>query len=194
MRASTRRSWRRSPMSRAVDGYGLADTLAGDGADRARSGRSPRARAFDLFGHSMGGRVALEVFRLAPERVRRLALCQHRGPPARRGRAGQARRAAGDRPRAGLRSAGRQLAAADGGRCATARSPRSTRRCGRCASMPGQDVFDAQIRALLGRPEQREPAAADRLPDAGDDRRARHLEPARAARGDRRGDPACASS
>ena len=29
---------------------------------------------FDLAGHSMGGRVALEVVRLAPERVRRLAL------------------------------------------------------------------------------------------------------------------------
>lgn len=29
---------------------------------------------FDLAGHSMGGRVALEVLRLAPERVRRLAL------------------------------------------------------------------------------------------------------------------------
>ena len=29
---------------------------------------------FDLAGHSMGGRVALEVVRIAPERVRRLAL------------------------------------------------------------------------------------------------------------------------
>ena len=29
---------------------------------------------FDLAGHSMGGRVALEVMRLAPIRVRRLAL------------------------------------------------------------------------------------------------------------------------
>ncbi len=29
---------------------------------------------FDLAGHSMGGRVALEVVRMAPERVRRLAL------------------------------------------------------------------------------------------------------------------------
>lgn len=29
---------------------------------------------FDLAGHSMGGRVALEVMRLAPQRVRRLAL------------------------------------------------------------------------------------------------------------------------
>jgi pimeloyl-ACP methyl ester carboxylesterase len=32
------------------------------------------AASFDLFGHSMGGRVALEVLRQAPERVRRLAL------------------------------------------------------------------------------------------------------------------------
>ena len=33
---------------------------------------------FDLAGHSMGGRVALEVLRKAPSRVRRLALLKHR--------------------------------------------------------------------------------------------------------------------
>jgi pimeloyl-ACP methyl ester carboxylesterase len=39
---------------------------------------------FSLAGHSMGGRVALEVVRLAPERVRRLALLDtgHRARPA----------------------------------------------------------------------------------------------------------------
>ncbi|MGX7894570.1 alpha/beta fold hydrolase [Tsuneonella sp. HG222] len=58
------------PDSRAIDGYGLADTLPKMAAivlDQAPD-------TFDLLGHSMGGRVAMEVYRLAPDRVRRLAL------------------------------------------------------------------------------------------------------------------------
>ena len=58
------------PDSRAVDGYGLADTLP----EMARIALEQAPETFDLLGHSMGGRVALEVYRLAPERVRRLAL------------------------------------------------------------------------------------------------------------------------
>jgi len=58
------------PDSRAIDGYGLADSL--DAMARIALDQAPDS--FDLFGHSMGGRVALEVYRLAPERVRRLAL------------------------------------------------------------------------------------------------------------------------
>lgn len=60
--------------SLAVDGYGLAASLV----DMARIALAEADRVgadrIDLFGHSMGGRVALEVFRLAPQRVRRLAL------------------------------------------------------------------------------------------------------------------------
>ena len=58
------------PDSRAVDGYGTADSLQ----QMARIALDQAPDSFDLFGHSMGGRVALEVYRLAPERVRRLAL------------------------------------------------------------------------------------------------------------------------
>jgi pimeloyl-ACP methyl ester carboxylesterase len=56
--------------SRAIDGYGLADSLPA----MARVVLEQAPDRFDLFGHSMGGRVALEVYRLAPERVRSLAL------------------------------------------------------------------------------------------------------------------------
>lgn len=56
--------------ARAIDGYSGRDTLEAmaahvldDAPDR-----------FDLVGHSMGGRVALEIVRQAPRRVRRLAL------------------------------------------------------------------------------------------------------------------------
>jgi pimeloyl-ACP methyl ester carboxylesterase len=56
--------------SRAISGYGSADTLP----EMAQVVLAQAPDEFDLFGHSMGGRVALEVYRAAPERVRRLAL------------------------------------------------------------------------------------------------------------------------
>ncbi|WEK45909.1 MAG: alpha/beta hydrolase [Candidatus Andeanibacterium colombiense] len=58
------------PDSKAIDGYGLADSLGA----MARIALDQAPERFDLFGHSMGGRVALEVYRLAPQRVRRLAI------------------------------------------------------------------------------------------------------------------------
>jgi pimeloyl-ACP methyl ester carboxylesterase len=74
------------PDARAVDGYGTASTLQ----QMARIALDQAPDSFDLFGHSMGGRVALEVYRLAPERVRRLALVStgvhslREGEPAKR--------------------------------------------------------------------------------------------------------------
>lgn len=58
------------PDSKAIDGYGLADSLEA----MARVALEQAPERFDLFGHSMGGRVALEVYRLAPDRVRRIAI------------------------------------------------------------------------------------------------------------------------
>ncbi len=56
--------------SRAIDGYGMRDTLEG----MAQYVLESAPEKFDLLGHSMGGRIALEIIRAAPERVRRLAL------------------------------------------------------------------------------------------------------------------------
>lgn len=55
---------------RAIEGYGESDTL-GAMAELVLQAAPDR---FALAGHSMGGRVALEVFRRAPERIERLAL------------------------------------------------------------------------------------------------------------------------
>jgi len=49
-------------------------------------------KVFSLAGHSMGGRVAMEVVRLAPQRVRRLALLDTGFEPRVAGQAAQAER------------------------------------------------------------------------------------------------------
>eukprot|EP01031_Cornospumella_fuschlensis_P052683 gene52683-biopygen42413 len=53
----------------AID-YGDADTITA----MAEAALAVAPPAFALAGHSMGGRVALEVVRLAPERVQQLIL------------------------------------------------------------------------------------------------------------------------
>lgn len=58
------------PQAKAIGGYGLLDRLE----DMAQFVLDSTPGRFDLFGHSMGGRIALEILRLAPDRVRRLAL------------------------------------------------------------------------------------------------------------------------
>jgi pimeloyl-ACP methyl ester carboxylesterase len=60
----------RFPDAIAIDGFGRRNSLE----SMARHVLKTVPGAMSLLGHSMGGRVALEVFRLAPERVERLAL------------------------------------------------------------------------------------------------------------------------
>lgn len=55
--------------------------------------RDAPAEQFALAGHSMGGRVALEVFRLAPHRVQRLALLDTGWRPRQPGASGEEERA-----------------------------------------------------------------------------------------------------
>ena len=62
------------PGSLVVDSYGMANTIEGMARIALEQADAAGESSFDLFGHSMGGRVALEVYRLAPQRVRRLAL------------------------------------------------------------------------------------------------------------------------
>lgn len=135
--------------SRAVDGYGAANTLEG----MARVALAQAPESFDLLGHSMGARVALEVFRLAPNRVRRLALCSTGVHPL-----------GADEPakRRALQAIGHERgfeALVD-----TWLAPMVTEANRAKAALYGpmrqmcldqnQAIFDAQIEALLGRPEQ----------------------------------------
>jgi pimeloyl-ACP methyl ester carboxylesterase len=82
-----------APYSLHIASHGLSDTL-GEMAERILDTAPP---AFSLAGHSMGGRVALEVLRRAPARVLRLALLDtgfealHPGEAGERERAGRYR-------------------------------------------------------------------------------------------------------
>ncbi|MDE2049415.1 MAG: alpha/beta fold hydrolase [Gammaproteobacteria bacterium] len=69
-----------------VADYGAADSLA----SMAKSALESAPSRFSLAGHSMGGRVALEILRNAPQRVARLALLDtgHQARPE--GEAGEA--------------------------------------------------------------------------------------------------------
>jgi pimeloyl-ACP methyl ester carboxylesterase len=136
------------PDSRAVNGYGTADTLQ----EMARIALDQAPESFDLLGHSMGGRVALEVFRLAPERVRRLALVSTGIHPLREGEPEKRRE---------LQAIGWENGfdalidewlppmVAEANRSDPAIYPPLRQ----MSIEAGQEVFDAQIHALVNRPE-----------------------------------------
>jgi pimeloyl-ACP methyl ester carboxylesterase len=137
------------PEARAVDGYGAADSLE----DMARVALGQASESFDLLGHSMGARVALEVFRLAPNRVRRLALVSTgvhslaADEPAKR----RALQAIGhERGFEALVDTWLPPMVAEANRANAALYVPMRRMC----LDQGQPVFDAQIEALLNRPEQ----------------------------------------
>lgn len=138
--------------SLVVNGYGLADSLVDMAqivlAEADRAG----ADSFDLFGHSMGGRIALEVFRLAPQRVRRLALVSTGIHPPKDDEA--ANRAAlqqigYDHGFAALVDHWLPPMVAEANRADTALYSAMRTIC----LEQGQAMFDAQIKALLARPE-----------------------------------------
>lgn len=135
--------------ARAVDGYGAADTLEA----MARLALEQASESFDLLGHSMGARVALEVFRLAPNRVRRLALVSTGVHPLGADEPGKRRalQAIGhERGFEALVDNWLPPMVAMGSRVDAALYVPMRRMC----LDQGQEVFDAQIEALLNRPEQ----------------------------------------
>lgn len=137
---------------RIVD-HGAADSLT-QMAEQLLAAAPP---VFALAGHSMGGRVALEVLRLAPQRVARLALLDT-------GYQARATGAAGDEE-ARKRQALLALAQRDGVRAMAAEWVQGMVHPARRDDAPlieaivamfarkSADVFAAQIRALLARPD-----------------------------------------
>lgn len=128
--------------------YGDADSLA----EMARRVLEQAPASFALLGHSMGARVALEIYRQAPERVERLALLSTGVHPLRLGERGK---------RHALRDIGREkgmAALVDAwlppmiGEAASRKADLVQRLRDMCIDA-GLARFEAQIAALLSRPE-----------------------------------------
>jgi pimeloyl-ACP methyl ester carboxylesterase len=145
--------WAPLGLAGTVVDYGSADSLTGM-AEIALAA-APRGR-FAVAGHSMGGRVAFEMQRLAPERVDHLALLDTGCHPLAAGEAGEKERAG--------RLALLDLARREGMRTMAAEWARGMVHPSRIGG-PVFDavldmferrspaIFEAQIHALLARPD-----------------------------------------
>lgn len=136
--------------------HGSSDTLGGMAA-RILATAPP---TFALAGHSMGGRVALEVMASAPHRVTRLALLDTGFEPLAAGEAGERERAGRLRLLSLARAQGMRVMAEDWARGMVhpARLADATlmESIHSMIARSSPQVFEAQIRALLGRPDRTE--------------------------------------
>jgi len=138
-----------------VPSYGLRDSIeamARGVLDEAGTER------FALVGHSMGARVALEIMRLAPQRVLRLALFDTGLDPIAPGVEGERERAQRGALVAlargqGMRAMGLQWA--PGMVLPAHRDAPMFERVLAMIERKTPEVFEAQVRALLGRPDAR---------------------------------------
>jgi pimeloyl-ACP methyl ester carboxylesterase len=133
--------------------YGSLDSITAMAVSTLRTA----PERFSMAGHSMGGRVALEIYRLAPQRVERIALLNTGYLPLAAGAAGEEE----------TRKRGELVALAQSqGRVAMLRQwlpPMiDSRRINDTAlvnsiiemmSRKTPEIFAAQVRALLGRPD-----------------------------------------
>ncbi len=114
---------------------------------------------FALAGHSMGGRVAMEVVRRAPQRVTRLALLDTAAPPLADGEAGQAEIAKRYQLRDLARDEGMRVMGAQWLQgMLTPEHGKDPRLCGLILDMIESRpvaVFERQIKALINRPDAR---------------------------------------
>lgn len=144
--------------------YGEADSLG----EMARIALEAAPERFAVAGHSMGGRVAFEILRRAPERVTRVALMDTRTHAKPEGEAGEREAAAryellGIARRRGMRAMGEVWMP---GMLHPARHSDAAL-TGAILDMIERktpEIFEAQIRALLARPDARDVVAAIRVP------------------------------
>ena len=137
----------------AIADYGARDSLAAM-AEGALAAAPPR---FAVAGHSMGGRVAMEMLRVAPDRIAGVALLDTATHPRKTGEAGERE--------ARERHALLELARAEGMRAMAKRWAEPMVHPARLAdaelmeaihamvARKTPEIHAAQIRALLGRPD-----------------------------------------
>lgn len=147
-----------------VPSWGTLDSLAA--MARHALAEAPPGR-FSVAGHSMGGRIALEMVRLAPQRIERLALLDTGADPLDPGEAGAQERAyrmalLAVAEQQGMREMGRQWA-----RGMVHPSRVDTPLFERILDMIERKtpaIFAAQLHALLDRPDARPLLAQIRCP------------------------------
>lgn len=138
-----------------VPDYGLLDSISGM-AQRVLA-EAPAER-FSLVGHSMGGRVALEIMRMAPERVERLALLDTGMDAIAPGAAGDSERAGRMALLAKARSEGMGAMGRQWARGMVHPEVLDQPLFEQIIAMIERKtpaIFEAQIHALLGRPDAR---------------------------------------
>lgn len=136
-----------------VPDYGTLDSIEAMARSVLASVTAPR---FALAGHSMGGRVALEIARLAPQRVERIALLDTGLNPLAPGEAGAAERAMRLELLALARSQGMRAMGLQWARGMVHPARLDTPLFEEIVAMIERktpNIFEAQIRALLGRPD-----------------------------------------
>ena len=135
--------------------HGLLDSLGA----MAEALLTHAPERFALAGHSMGGRVAFEVIRRAPERVLALAILDSAFAPLPQGAAGEKEIAGRQRLVALARNAGMRFMGQDWLQPMVHPSRRSDRELMNTIldmiERKTPDHFEAQVRALLGRPDAR---------------------------------------
>jgi pimeloyl-ACP methyl ester carboxylesterase len=147
-----------------VFGYGALDSL---GAMAEQVLADAPAGRFALAGHSMGGRVAFEIVRRAPERVERLALLDTATHPLPGGAAGEAERAGRLALLATARERGMRAMARDWAVGMVHPDRHASPVFEAVLDMFERftpDLFEAQIRALLARPDAASLLPAIRCP------------------------------
>lgn len=136
-----------------IPSWGNLDSIEAMAAHVLNTVEEPR---FALAGHSMGGRVALEVMRQAPERVTRLALLDTGFQPLAPGEAGQRERAGREALLAQAREHGMRAMGEIWAKGMVHPRQLSAPLFASILDMierSDPDQFAAQIRALLGRPD-----------------------------------------
>ncbi len=138
-----------------VPDYGTLDSITGMAQQVLAEAPSER---FSLVGHSMGGRVALEIMRLAPRRVERLALLDTGIDAIAPGAAGEAERAGRMALLAKARSEGMGAMGRQWARGMVRPEVLDTPLFEQIIAMIERKtpaIFEAQINTLLGRPDAR---------------------------------------
>lgn len=132
--------------------------------DMARAVLAEAPARFAVAGHSMGARVALEIVRMAPERVERLALLDTGTHPVRPGEAEKRQELVDLARREGMAALAARWLPPMVHPDAARRDPALMRELTAMVGRATPEIFAGQVKALLGRPDAAAGLGAIRCP------------------------------